>query len=116
MQQLIWNEPITLLVSEARASYAHYGVSTVIVIGGLGDWLALSDNVISLYSYVARSITRSAQEVLSQSPSTVLQGQKYCSPPQRVFSLDLDGVKPPFAPRNKIIAIDSHTKHAADNP
>lgn len=45
MERLIRNEPITPLISKARALWQKHGVSTVIVIGGLGDWLSIADNV-----------------------------------------------------------------------
>lgn len=116
MQKLIRHEPITPLVSKARALYQQHGVSTVIVIGGLGDWLAVADNVVSMDSYVPQCKTKEAQEVLQQLPSTIVQDKKYGSPPQRMFRVGLEGIRSPFASRNKFIAMNSHTKDAVDDP
>ena len=91
MQALIKKEPITPLISKARALYEDHGVSTIIVIGGLGDWLSVSDNVIAMDSYVPRLITNEAKAVLEQYPGVVRQDDTYGSLPQRP-GMDLSGL------------------------
>jgi predicted ABC-class ATPase len=77
MQMLIKNEPITPLVSKVRALYDQHGVSTIIVVGGLGDWLDIADNVIGMDSYVPRSLTKEAKEITKKMPRNVVQDKKY---------------------------------------
>ncbi|SMR53552.1 unnamed protein product [Zymoseptoria tritici ST99CH_3D1] len=116
MQALIRNEPITPLISKARALYTELGVSTVIVIGGLGDWLAVADRVILLDSYIPRDITSEAQRVVEQFPSEVVQDDHYGSIPRRQLKVDLSGLRTPFAARKTFIALSSQVKDAVDDP
>lgn len=116
MQMLIRNEPITPLISKAQALYNQHGVSTVIVIGGLGDWLAVTHRVVAMDSYVPHDITSNAQEVVRQFPSTVVQDTSYGPVPRRTFGVDLQGLKSPFASRKRFIALRSQIKDAVDDP
>ncbi|KAK4498227.1 hypothetical protein PRZ48_010884 [Zasmidium cellare] len=116
MQSLIRNEPITPLISKVSALYNQHGVSTVIVIGGLGDWLAVANRVIAMDSYVPHDITAKAQEVVSQFPSAINQDAAYGSFPQRSFTVDLQGLKSPFASRKRFIALRSQIRDAVDDP
>lgn len=77
MQMLIKNEPITPLVSKVRALYDQHGVSTIIVVGGLGDWLDIADNVIGMDSYVPRLLTEEAKELAKKVPRNVVQDKTY---------------------------------------
>lgn len=86
MQSLIRNEPITPLVSKVRALYNDHGVSTVIVIGGLGDWLSVADRVIGMNSYVPRLLTSEAAAVMQRFPSELQQDSNYGSFPHRNVS------------------------------
>ncbi|KAK5741687.1 hypothetical protein LTS12_024529 [Elasticomyces elasticus] len=97
MQSLIKNEPITPLVSKARALHAEHGVSAIIVIGGLGDWLSVADTVIGLESYVPRT-------------------RDYGSLPSRQVQVDLSGLRSPYAVRKHFIALKSETRNAVDDP
>ncbi|KAJ9621619.1 hypothetical protein H2203_007108 [Taxawa tesnikishii (nom. ined.)] len=83
MQQLVRHEPITPLVSKVRALYSQHGVSTVIVIGGLGDWLSVADFVIGMESYVPRMLTSDAANIVQQLPTHVHQDSQYGALPQR---------------------------------
>lgn len=116
MQALIRNEPITPLISKARALYNEKGVSTVIVIGGLGDWLSVADRIIAMDSYIPRDITLQAKEVASQFPSSVGEDQSYGSIPKRAFRVDFEGLKNPYASRKRFITMNSVQKDAVDDP
>lgn len=116
MQALIRNEPITPLVSKVSALYNQYGVSTVIVIGGLGDWLAVADRVVLMDSYSPYDITNKAQEIVQQFPSTVIQDTAYGSIPKRSFQIDLQGLRSPYPSRKRFIALRSQIKDAVDDP
>ena len=116
MQALIKNEPITPLISKARALYNQYCVSTVIVVGGLGDWLSVSDNVIAMDSYMPRIITNDVKAVIQQFPSAIAEVSTYGSIPDRRFRVDLNGHRSPYATRKTFIAMKPQAKNAVDDP
>lgn len=116
MQKLIQKEPITPLISKARALYAQHGVSTVIVIGGLGDWLSVSDNVIAMDSYIPHIITNEAKAVIEQYPTLVAEDKTYGSLPDRKFCIDLSGFRSPYAPRKNFITMKPESRNPVDDP
>lgn len=63
MQQLIAKEkePITPFVQRVRSLYEDCGVSTIIVLGGSGDYFAPADHVIALDNYIPRDLTSEAK-------------------------------------------------------
>jgi len=65
MQMLIAKEkePITPFVDKVRALYTDYGVSTVVVLGGSGDYLDQADTVIAMDTFEAYDVTAKAHEV-----------------------------------------------------
>ncbi|BCR06140.1 ATPase [Desulfuromonas versatilis] len=65
MQQLVTKdkEPITPLLHRVRELYDEHGVSTVIVMGGSGDYLEVADRVIMLDSYTVREVTAEARRI-----------------------------------------------------
>lgn len=109
MQMLIKNEPITPLISKVRALYSQHGVSTVIVVGGLGDWLDVADNVIGMDSYVPRLLTDEAKALMEKMPRTVVQDDAYGTLPERSlgFPAALLHNKTPYAKRKDFITIFS---------
>ncbi|KAF2211218.1 hypothetical protein CERZMDRAFT_98535 [Cercospora zeae-maydis SCOH1-5] len=116
MEALVRNEPITPLISKARALYDEHGVSTIIVIGGLGDWLSVADNIIAMDSYLPRYLNVEAQEVLRKYPTVVTQDSNYGSIPKRAFRVDLEGLRSPYASRKRFITMNSQSKDAVDDP
>ncbi|KAK5124465.1 hypothetical protein LTR85_001682 [Meristemomyces frigidus] len=116
MQSLIRHEPITPLVAKARALFDQHGVSTVIVIGGLDDWLSVADRVIAMESYVPRAVTAEAKAVIQQFPSIVAQDAEYGSLPARKFQVDLSGSRTPSASRKGFISIKPQAKPAVEDP
>lgn len=65
MQSLIAKEkePITPFIDKVRALYEEKGVSTVLVIGGSGDYFDAADQVIALDSYVPHDVTAEAKAI-----------------------------------------------------
>lgn len=84
MQVLIKSEPIEPFVSKARSLFADQGVSTIIIIGGCGDYLTIADTVICMEAYHALDITPRAREVVREYPVEVEQAVKYGSVPKRI--------------------------------
>ncbi len=72
MQQLVAkaHEPITPFVDQVRELYTGLGVSTVLVLGGSGDYLDAADTVIMLKEYRPLDVTDRAGQVIKQIPST----------------------------------------------
>lgn len=68
MQALIAKdrEPITPFIDKIRQLYDDYGVSTLLVVGGSGDYFDVADRVIALDSYRPREVTAEAQEIATQ--------------------------------------------------
>jgi len=72
MQQLIpdQQEPITPLLHRVRELYEKNGVSSIIVTGGSGDYLAVADQVIMMVNYQAFDVTKKAQSLAGDNPQT----------------------------------------------
>ena len=71
MQQLIprEKEPITPFIDRTRQLYEKMGVSSVIVVGGSGDYLEVADTVIAMESYRPHDLTIRAREILAAHPT-----------------------------------------------
>ena len=65
MQQLVSSdrEPITPFVDRVRQLHEEHGVSTILVMGGSGDYFAVADTVIAMESYVPRDVSAEATEI-----------------------------------------------------
>jgi predicted ABC-class ATPase len=71
MQQLVPDrqEPITPLLHRVRELYEKEGVSTIIVTGGSGDYLAVADCVIMLDNYLVTEVTAKARALAGATPA-----------------------------------------------
>ena len=71
MQTLIPREmePITPFVDRIRELHEVHGVSSVLVLGGSGDYLEVADAVIAMKEYRPRDVTREAREVAAFLPT-----------------------------------------------
>lgn len=71
MQALIAqaNEPITPFIDKVRQLYQEYGISTILVMGGCGDYLDVADTVIAMESFVPREVTAEARAIAAQYPT-----------------------------------------------
>jgi predicted ABC-class ATPase len=71
MQQLIppAQEPITPLIDKIRQLYTEKGVSSILVMGGSGDYFEVADTVIALQNYHVRDVTTEAKAIAQQYPS-----------------------------------------------
>ncbi len=70
MKELIAKEkePITPFVEHVRSLYEEKGVSTVIVMGGSGDYFSLADAVIGMIEYRPHDLTSQAHQIAKESP------------------------------------------------
>lgn len=62
-------EPITPFVDRVRQLYRERGVSTILVIGGSGDYFDVADTVIVMESYLPREATAAARQIASRCPT-----------------------------------------------
>jgi predicted ABC-class ATPase len=71
MQQLIpkAGEPITPFIDRVRELYENCGISSILVIGGAGDYLDVADRVIAMENYLPRDVTIQAREITLANPS-----------------------------------------------
>ncbi|NLC68009.1 MAG: ABC-ATPase domain-containing protein [Clostridiaceae bacterium] len=67
MQRLVAREkePITPFIDRVRQLYTEYGVSTILVVGGSGDYFDVADTVIMMDEYVPKDVTVKAKEIAS---------------------------------------------------
>lgn len=65
MQQLVEKEkePITPFIDKVRELYENSGVSTILVIGGSGDYFDVADHVIMMDEYVPKDATEKAKRI-----------------------------------------------------
>ncbi|MGA1839961.1 MAG: ABC-ATPase domain-containing protein [bacterium] len=65
MQELVNKdkEPITPFIDKVRQLYQDLGVSTILVIGGSGDYFDVADTVIAMENYVPKDVTSDAREI-----------------------------------------------------
>ena len=71
MQSLVPSdaEPITPYVDRARELFDDHGVSTVMVVGGSGDYLDVADTVIRMSDYLPADVTDEARRVAAAFPT-----------------------------------------------
>jgi len=101
MKQLVHKEkePISPFIDKVRSLYRDLQVSTVLVIGGSGDYFDAADKVIMMDEYVPRDVTDSAKAIAKQMPRAVMTDDTpFTKPKGRVplkssFPKDRKGIK-----------------------
>jgi predicted ABC-class ATPase len=93
MRELVRKEPISPFMDLVRPLHRTLGVSTVVVVGGVGDYLDVADRVILMEDYEPSDATPQAREVTSKFPPRAPVGDKDIRPPKgrrvRASSIDL---------------------------
>jgi predicted ABC-class ATPase len=93
MRELVRSEPISPFIDLVRPLHRSLGVSTVVVVGGVGDYLDVADRVILLEDYVPSDATTRAGEVIGKFPLRAPLTPREMHPPrERVIhasSIDL---------------------------
>ncbi|KAJ2794830.1 hypothetical protein H4R20_006094, partial [Coemansia guatemalensis] len=110
MQQLVaqGSEPITPLISRVRELWESKGVSSILVIGGCGDYLDVADTVICMHEYRPSDITARARDVAQRMPVTIERPlTKYGAVPERIVTIprELVAHKPPRAKTRRLISL-----------
>ena len=93
MRELIRKEPISPFIDLVRPLHRTLGVSTIVVAGGVGDYLEVADRVILMEDYEPSDATSRAREVTSKFPPRAPLGEREVRPPKkrrvRATSIDL---------------------------
>jgi len=71
MQQLVnkEDEPITTFIDKVKQLYLDKNISTVLVLGGVGDYFDVSDQVIQMINYVPCDVTLKAHKISNMFPA-----------------------------------------------
>ncbi len=71
MQSLVHKskEPITPLVDQIKSLHRDFGISSILIMGGSGDYLDVADMVLMMDSYIAKDVTEEAKRVASLHPT-----------------------------------------------
>lgn len=106
MQQLIQRdrEPITPLIDRIEGMYEHASCSTILVMGGCGDYFDVANTVIAMHDYKPEVVTDQAREVAANLPSrrTAEQVDEFLAPFAR--TIHACGLNPNRNGREKVDA------------
>jgi len=71
MQALVHKscEPITPFVDRIHELYVQHGVSSVLVMGGCGDYFDSADRVVMMSEYIPEDVTLRAHQITTEIPS-----------------------------------------------
>ncbi|KAI5848892.1 hypothetical protein BZA05DRAFT_339694 [Tricharina praecox] len=87
MHELVRSEPITPLVSKVSALFTEHAVSTVIVVGGCGDYLSPATTVIGMESYLPQDWTSRARAISEKYPNAAPTAPTYGAIPCRTLTI-----------------------------
>jgi len=82
MRELVRREPISPFIDLVRPLYRSLGVSTVVVVGGVGDYLDVADRVILLEDYTPSDATPRSREVTKRFPPRAPLTERAVRPPR----------------------------------
>lgn len=70
MQELVQSskEPITPFVSRVGPLYKEHGISTILVVGGTGDYFSKADTVLMMDEYIPYDVTEKAHRIAAEDP------------------------------------------------
>ncbi len=70
MQKLVHkdDEPITTFIDKVQSIYLNKGISTILVLGGIGDYFGVSDIVVQMKNYNPTDVTKKAHEIFKSTP------------------------------------------------
>ena len=106
MRELIRKEPIVPFIDRARELHRRYGISSIIVVGGAGDYLSIADTVILMEEYEPICATERAHRIASKRPYR--PAPEFEFPGVSARQLIPDSVSPY---RGRKIKVDARSKH-----
>ncbi|MEA3372330.1 MAG: ABC-ATPase domain-containing protein [Campylobacterota bacterium] len=71
MQKLVkkQDEPITSYIDKVRQLYVEKKISTILVLGGVGDYFEVADHVIQMVRYLPEDVSAQAKKIIRESPT-----------------------------------------------
>ncbi|MDQ6992747.1 MAG: ABC-ATPase domain-containing protein [Mariprofundus sp.] len=110
MQQLVTNakEPITPFLHRVQEIHTTLGVSSIIVMGGSGDYFEVSDTVIMLDSYTALDVTLKAHALVDEKSIQKTQSSLASLLKHQVRRPNIEQLNP--ARGRKAVSIDAKSK------
>lgn len=80
------HEPITPFVDQVQRLYQDHGVSTVLVMGGSGDYFDVADTIIAMVEYMPQEVAEEARAIARKYPTDrVSEGGDHFGPiPERI--------------------------------
>jgi len=82
MRELVRREPISPFIDLVRPLHRTLGISTVVVVGGVGDYLDVADRVILLEDYAPSDATPRSREVTERFPPRAPLTDREVRPPR----------------------------------
>ncbi|MDE7327350.1 MAG: ABC-ATPase domain-containing protein [Lachnospiraceae bacterium] len=93
MKELIRKEPITPFTDRVGELHRELGVSTILVIGGSGEYLAVADQIYEMDEFVIYNVTKRAKRLCSTGQETMKRGLDFLgSIRQEDAKEELDGL------------------------
>jgi predicted ABC-class ATPase len=107
MQKLIRSEkePITPFIDRMEELFSGYGISTILVMGGSGDYFQCADCIIAMDVYLPRLVTKKAKKIFDEFPNDRTNESSGAFP--KVLSRKFDAKLLTFARGKKESAIDA---------
>ena len=103
------DEPITPFIDRVRSLSEDAGVSTLLVIGGSGDYLDVADRVLAMIRYRPSDLTSEARAVAAAHPTGRLAAEETPPWPQRHRFPDPRSVRPGRGRRERHIKVHGRT-------
>jgi predicted ABC-class ATPase len=82
MRELVRREPISPFIDLVRPLHRSLGISTIVVVGGVGDYLDVADRVILLEDYVPFDATLRSHEMTRKFPPRASRERGAVRPPR----------------------------------
>ena len=110
MQKLVVKEkePITPFIDRVKELYDNFGVSTVLIVGGSGDYFDVANHVIMMDEYVPKDVTKKAKEIakLDENKREFSSNDKFQGVTQRI------PLKKSFSQSGKLDKTKAKGKHS----
>ena len=110
MQKLVAKEkePITPFIDRVRELYDNFGVSTILIVGGSGDYFDVANHVIMMDEYVPKDVTEKAKEIakLDENKREFSSNDKFQGVTQRI------PLKKSFSQSGKLDKTKAKGKHS----
>ena len=82
MRELVRREPISPFIDLVRPFHRSLGISTVVVVGGVGDYIDVADRVILLEDYAPSDATLRSREITRKFPPRAPLAEREAFPPR----------------------------------